>query len=152
MEDIMPRFRSRFAAPLLVAALAVPFAASCDEDPVAPDDHAEEVAEVRLTVGSQTVTITEGGAQGSLTIPVGVSSVSAVFLADDGDTVTLDPEEFELRLESQNAAVVIFTRTGPLAGKLTGVAPGSAVVEFSIFHLEEGHPDFGEFDLNVTVQ
>jgi hypothetical protein len=152
MEDIMSRFRFPFTTPLLVAALALPFIAACDEDPVEPDEHAEELAEVRLTVGSQTLTINEGGAQGDLTIPNGPSSVTATFLAGDGDAVTLDGEEFEIRLNTQNAAIVTFTRTGPFAGTLTGVADGSAVVAVSVFHKEEGHDDFGPFNVNVTVQ
>lgn len=56
------------------------------------------------------------------------------------------------RLETQNAGIVTFVRTGTFGGALTGVADGTAVVKVGIWHLEEAHYDFGQFDLNVTVE
>jgi hypothetical protein len=143
--------RSRFAARILAAALAIPFVAACDEDPIEPDEHAE-VAEMRLTVGSQTVIFTEGGAQSGLTIPNGNATVTATFFDEDGDAIALHDDEFEVRIVPPNTNVVTFTRTGAFTGTLNGVADGTAVVEVGIWHLDENHYDFGDFDLNVTVQ
>jgi hypothetical protein len=153
MEDIMSRFRFRtpFATPLLVTALAIPFAAACDEDPVEPHEHAD-VAGMLLTVGTQTVTLTEGGAQGGLTIPNGASTITATFLDDDGDPIALHDDEFELRILPPNATVVTFARTGAFSGTLNGVADGSVIVQVDLYHIEEGHADFGPHNLAVTVE
>jgi hypothetical protein len=152
MEDIMSRFRTRFATSLFVAAVAIPFAASCDEDPVEPEDPADAIVAIRLTAGTQNVTITEGSAQGSFTLPIGATNVTATFLDEDDAAVTLDSDEFEIQLEPSNTALVTFARTGAFAGTLTGVAAGNATVQVQLFHKIEGHPDFGPRDVNVTVQ
>lgn len=135
------------------AALAVMVSAlaACSDDPEGPDEHADEVAIIRLTIGTQVFNITEGGAQGGLTIPVGSHPVTAVFLAADNDVLTLG-SDFRLDFNTENSSVVTFTRTGALSGTLNGVAAGTAVVRVGLFHLEEGHYDFGTHPVNVTVQ
>jgi hypothetical protein len=142
------RIRARRLAPLL---LALAFVTACDNDPVEPGDPADDIATIRLTAGTATVNITEGGAQGGLTIPLGATSVTATFLDVAGDSVTIGGE-FEIRLTSSNSALVTFARTGQFAGTLTGVAAGSAIVAVELFHTGEGHSDFGPHNLTVTVQ
>ena len=133
--------------PLLVALSAL---AGCQNDPVEPDEEPEiEIA--RLTIGAQTVNLI-GGSGASVTIPMGSTVVSAVFLDADGATLSLPTDEFELRMESQNTARVTFARTGPFSGTLTGISAGAAVVKVAAYHLVEQHEDFGPSDLNVTVQ
>lgn len=134
-----------------VMAVLVTAVTACDDDSTGPDEHADEVAIIRLTIGSQVFNITEGGAQGGLTIPVGSHPVTAVFLAADNDVLTLG-SDFRLDFNTENASVVTFTRTGALSGTLNGVAAGTAVVRVGVFHLEEGHYDFGTHPINVTVQ
>lgn len=144
------RFRTLFAAVLLPATLV-----ACDDSPTEHDDHAEEVAAIRLTAGTQTVTITQAGAVtgGPITLGAGGSTaITATFLADDGDVVDLHDDEFRLDVVSGTPSVVTFQRTGPFAGTLSGQAAGQGVVAVSIFHLEEGHADFGPFNVPVTVQ
>lgn len=142
----------------LALAIAATFAVgACDSDSTGPDDHdhAEEVASIRLTVGSQTITIAENGAVtgGPVILTAGgATAISAEFLADDGDEVDVHDDDFRLDIEPSNTGVVAFARTGAFAGTLSGVAAGQTQVAVSLFHLEENHPDFGPFDVSVSVQ
>jgi hypothetical protein len=144
--------RRRFA--LVTAIVALGFGSACSDDPVEPPDPADEIATVRVTIGTQTVNFTEGGPNpGSITVPVGTNNVTVTFLRANNSTVTLDGNEFEIQLNSQNTARVTFERTAPFAGNLRGVAAGSAaVVVVQLYHKQEMHADFGPHNLNVTVQ
>jgi hypothetical protein len=123
-------------------------------DSTAPDDHEELPHEVRLTIGSQVVTITDGGVVtgGPIMIPVGSTSISAVFLDDEDAVMDLSADEYELRVVSDNTAVASFTRTSAFAGSLVGGTAGQTLLEVSLFHLEEQHEDFGPFNVTVVVE
>ena len=133
-------------APLALALAVI----ACDDDPTGPEDPAENLAVVRLSIGGQVVNITEG-AGGSVTIPLGATAVSATFLDADGATLDLGTD-FELRLNSLNTARVTFTRLSAFAGTLNGLTAGNTVVEVVLWHVEEDHGDFGPQNLTVTVQ
>lgn len=137
-------------APLIAA---VAFMTACDDDPVEPpDEHADEVDTIRLAIGEETIDITSSGAEGDITIPVGDTPVSATFWAEDGDEVDIHDDEFEVQILSDDTDVVTYTPSSSFDGTLTGVNAGSAIVEVQLFHLEEGHPDFGPHDVNVLVE
>jgi hypothetical protein len=136
--------------PLALLVLVLGSIAACDDDPTEPEDPAEDLAVIRLSIGGQQVNITEG-AGGSVTIPLGATAVSATFLDAAGLTLDLG-SAFELRLNSTNTARVTFTRSGPFAGSLNGLTAGNAVVEVVLWHIEEQHEDFGPQNLTVTVQ
>jgi hypothetical protein len=146
----MMHSRRWFAFVTIFAAFT--FMSACDDDPIEPEDPADEIATIRLTIGAQTVDMTDSNSP-SVTIPRQANAVAVTFL--DAAGVTLPNNlfgDFEIRLESENAARVTFTRTGAFTGTLTGLSAGAAVVQVSLFHIEEGHNDFGPRPLAVTVQ
>jgi hypothetical protein len=141
------RFSAYFVLPLVVALSAV---AGCDDDPVEPEE--PEIGTMRITVGSQTLTFTEAGGPTTLTISGASTAIAATFLDPDGVPLTLDAADFELRVSPANAGVLTFTRTTAFSGTLNRVAIGTTTVELAAFHKGEGHDDFGEFVVTVTVQ
>ncbi|MGH7718908.1 MAG: hypothetical protein ACREON_08725, partial [Gemmatimonadaceae bacterium] len=70
---------------------------------------------------------------------------TASALRDDG---TADPlitaTDFELRVEPAATSGVVFTRSGPFAGTLTGSTNGTTSADFLLWHLEEDHDDFDQ--------
>lgn len=123
-------------------------------DSTGPDDHEELPHEVRLTIGTQVVTINDSGVVtgGPIMIPVGSTTITAVFLDDEDAVMDLSADEYELRVVSDNTAVASFNRTSAFAGTLVGGTAGQTILAFSLFHLEEQHEDFGEFDVTVVVE
>jgi hypothetical protein len=154
MEGIMfaPRRRSIIAVlGTVVFGLAL---ASCDGS-TEPEEEEPEVATMRLTINAQTVDIAENGSVsgGPIVVPVGNTAISAAFLRADGSAdpvVTADV--FRLDVDSDNAGIASFSRSGAFNGNLVGTAAGSTILRFSLFHIEEGHEDFGPFPVAVTVQ
>ena len=143
------RFRSFLPYFAMFTLLAV---AACDDDPVEPEDPADAVVTMRLTVGTQAINITDGNVTGGpINLSVGNMAITATFLDDAGAQVT-GLDDFELRVTSDNATVASFNRTGAFAGNLVGAAAGQTILRFSLFHLEEQHDDFGPFPVSVTVQ
>jgi hypothetical protein len=124
-------------------------------DSTDPDDHEELPHEVRLTIGTQVVTINDSGVVtgGPIMIPIGITIITAVFL-DDEDAVIddLSADEYELRVTSDDPVVASFNRSSAFAGLFVGGTAGQTVLAFSLFHLEEQHEDFGPFDVTVVVE
>jgi hypothetical protein len=48
--------------------------------------------------------------------------------------------------------VVVFNRASAFAGTVEGVAPGTTLMDVSIFHIAGNHADFGPHILSVTVE
>jgi len=146
------RTRSFASAIALIAAL--PFGFACSDDPVDEGDPAEAVVTMRLTVGTQTLTINESGTVtgGPLVLPRGNTVVTAVFLDDANAVVGGLDTEFRLEVRSDNANVATFTRTSAFVGTLVGVAAGQTTLRFALFHVAENHEDFGFFPVPTTVQ
>ena len=145
------RVHRRMLATFFLAIL--PVLAACNDDPAEPGE--ELPAAMRLTVGSQIVTVDDAGnvTGGPITIPVGTTSITAVFLdADLQPADFVSATEFELRVTPASTAIVTFARASAFAGSLTGVSTGSTTIEFALFHLEEQHDDFGPFNVPLTVQ
>ena len=113
-----------------------------------------EVDQIRLTVGTQTITITAAGAVtgAPITVTHGTSvAVSAAFLKADGsaETLVVGPT-FRLDV-TPAAASVTFTRTGDFAGTINGVTAGSTTVGVALFHVVDGENHMGPFNVAVTV-
>ncbi|HXV85510.1 MAG TPA: hypothetical protein VD793_02370 [Gemmatimonadales bacterium] len=149
----MPSTPARFRRFLWAAPLALGVAllgGSCPDEV----EQEPEVAAVRLTVGTQTVEVSDNG---TVTPAAGITinattNLSATFLRADGSTETLVTDaEFELRVTSQSTGVVTFTRTGPFAGTLNKLSTGPTQLSVELFHLVEQHPDFGPFPVPITV-
>lgn len=143
---------SRRLAALAVAALAL--TASACKDSTGNDDHDEpDVETMRLTIAGQApLTVSANGTvTGTLSIPMGVATtITAEFLDHDGDVITdLDADEFELSVNA--GAGITFARTGAFTGTLTGGVEGTVNVLFGLFHIDEGHNDFGPFAVPITV-
>jgi len=111
-----------------------------------------EIGSVRLTVDGTVLVITPGGAQGTLTLNAGASSVSATFLDEDGAIMTLDPAEFEIRIIPANTTLLTFLRSTAFTGTLNRLGTGTTTMRVSVFHKDEGHDDFGPHTVSVTLQ
>ncbi len=137
----------RYAAVLLLSLVA----AACKES-TEPDDE-PEVASMRLTVGSSTVTVAENGqvTGGPLRITTANQTITADFLKADG-SVESRVTDAEFRFDITGGTGVTFTRTGAFAGTIRGAAAGTTTVTVSLFHLIENHEDFGPFPLSVQTQ
>jgi hypothetical protein len=150
-------FRRRLLSLLpVVMVLAM---SACKDDSTGLDDDEPEVASVRLTIGTQVITISDNGTvspTGTIVLPVGTSNVSAVWLDVTGAPIEdLSRTEFQLNLTVSTAGAATFARstTDPFAGTLTATAPAAGVViRFALFHLEEQHEDFGPFPVTFTFQ
>jgi hypothetical protein len=137
----------------IICALAAASAAlAACSSPSDADGHARDVAVIHLVTPDHTVVINPSGAQGGLTIPVGGTPIAAVFLSVRGDTVRLSESQFQIRLDTRAEQVVVFDRATPWSGTLRGIAPGTGLVDVSIFHIPANHADFGPHGLSVMVQ
>lgn len=143
--------RTLASAPIL--AIVALFTA-CDDDPVAPPDPAEAVEVMRLTIGSETVDLGPND-EGEVTVLLGATNVTAVFLDADGNEVEGLDEEFELRLDPDEGEeeIATFERSAsdPFAGTLNGNVEGNAVYLVQLWHIPGGHEDLESF-LNVIVE
>ena len=135
----------------LMSLIAIP---ACKSSPTSVEDEAS-VSSVRLTVGSQTITISNTGTVtgGSITITRPTAApISAVFLNAAGSP---DPVahggNFQLNATPADTSVLTFTRGSAFAGTLTGVAAGSTNLNVSLFHVTGGDNDFGPFPVPVVV-
>src|SRR5262245_34420350 len=120
-----------------------------------PVDAEAAVTSVRLTVGNQTITVSNTGTVtgGPITIARPTApTLSASFLNAAGSQ---DPVahggSFQLNATPDNASILTFTRTSGFVGTLTGVARGSTNLTISLFHITGGDNDFGPFPVPVTV-
>lgn len=138
-------------APLLAAVALV---TACDDDPIEPEDPAEDVESVRLTVGGETVEIGSGD-HTDITIPLGeTTDVSAVFLDADGNEVGGLGGDFELNIQlEEGAEIATFERdaSDPFAGTLTGDVEGDAEYAVQLYHIPGGHEDL-EVHIHLTVE
>jgi len=146
MFDVMHRRRLAGAA---LFALGLTLAACNSTEP----EEEPEVATMRLTIGAQTVNVNESGVVTGGPIAISANTaISVQWLKDDGSVETLvTSADFQVNVTSNNAAVVTFSRSSAFAGTLVKVAAGSSVLNFSLFHVLEGHEDFGPFPVPVTV-
>jgi hypothetical protein len=160
------RHHVKVAAAFLLAALA---AASCKDTKTQPEPE-PEIETLRLTVGgasAATITVASNPGcavtGGPITIHQNVTTtISASFrnAAGDADPVANDPATFRLSGSDNphgsepapTPATITWTRTGPFAGTLRGTATTTTgSVQFSAFHIGEGHEDWGPCAVPITV-
>jgi hypothetical protein len=152
---------SRFARPLWALGLAAvaSLAVACSDNPAEPDDPADAVASIRLTVGAGgTGNVYNVSSNGAVTptpvrIPVGQTAITADFLDAGGAVITsrLNTTEFEMRMTEFTGTALTFTRTGPYAGTLAATTAGTATARVSLYHKVENHPDFGPFPITLQI-
>jgi hypothetical protein len=151
----------------LVVAIAALTLAACKD--VSDPDPEPEIETLRLTVSTpnpQTITIaTNPGcavSNGPITIPINTAvAVSASFrnAAGQPDPIANDFTAFRLSGSDNptgaeptpSPSTIEWTRTGPFTGILSGSAATTGSVQFSAFHLEEGHEDWGPCTVPITV-
>ena len=114
-----------------------------------------DVSSIRVTVGTQTITISSNGTVtgGPITITRPTApALSASFLKADGTQDAIaHGSDFELNAVSASATLLTFTRTSGFAGTLTGLAAGSTQLAVSLRHIADGDAHFGPFNVPVTV-
>jgi hypothetical protein len=149
-----------YSHPSAVLALSVLALGACDAGQTDPVDQEPEVATMIVNVNSGIpYTATANGFQlQTLTIDnAGFTINSAEFLDANGDPeVVIDIESFRLGVAGDAdggplPTGITFTRTGPFAGSVAGIAEGQTIqVYFTLHHIEMEHEDFGPVALTVT--
>ena len=137
-----------------VAALVLlPVMAACEDDATGTtqEDIGEEVATIRLTLGSQTVDISAtGSVSGNFDIPRGNSTMTATFLRQSGTPITLPATgAFTISAVSSNTGRVTVAQTNPFSVTLNGVQTGTATLAVGLVH--GSHTEIGPFPVPVTV-
>lgn len=144
----------RRAAVLTVLALSAIASSSCGDDGAEPSDPADAIVTMTIAAGGGSVVVSKvtGGVTGggSLVIGAGTTPVTITFQDAAGADVT-DLGEFEVQGTPANAALVTYAKNG-LGGALTKVAAGSTTIRFGLYHVAEGHFDFGPYEVPITIQ
>ncbi|MEX0891331.1 MAG: hypothetical protein WEB88_04105 [Gemmatimonadota bacterium] len=139
-----------------VMALALPLAvllAGCGGDTVEPHDE-ELPQEMQLNLGGTLVTVSDNGSYtpNPLILPVGAYEVSVEFRDDQGVVMEIRDDEYRLEISSDDGTVLTYSSSSAFTGTLTASAAGSTAIRPQLFHIQEGHADFGPFPISVTVQ
>jgi hypothetical protein len=113
------------------------------------------IAIVRLTIGEQTVLIDwDEGPRSAATIPPSGTWATqltfATFHRSNGTPISLDPAEYEIRLEPEEDGLVEFERTEPFGGTLRRLTEGVAEVVVTVVHIPSGNLEFGPHTLTVN--
>ena len=157
MTNAIFSVRPRRAAATLATLAALALAAGCGEEDITGEDE-PDVDRMELSVGTSVVTVSASGqvTGGPLVVPRGTSTVTARFLRQDG---TPDPQvttsEFRLSASTLPSGATFTATPGTFAGTLSmpTILGGQTVsVGFALFHVGEGHEDFGPFPVQVRVQ
>jgi hypothetical protein len=138
---------------LTLGAVGTILALAACGDSSSPVPGEPEIATMQLIIGADTVNVADNGAVtgGPLVVALGANTLTARFLRANGQPDPLvDGATFRLDGATDDASIVTFTGN-QLGGTITGVASGNASVAFSLFHLAEGHDDFGPFPVPVSV-
>jgi hypothetical protein len=135
------------AGALLLCAAAL---AGCRNDPAdTPDEF--DIAFAELRVGTQAARVTnEGVVEGEITLPVGDTIGSIVFVDADGDELDFqDDDERNVIVSSGNTAVLTWTRLNKETGIIAALAEGSTTLSITLSHGD--HNDFGPQSIPITV-
>ena len=136
-----------------VAALVLlPVMAACEEEATGnnEEDPGEEVAVIRLAIGSQTVDIANGSAAGTLDIPRGASTLTATFHRQSGTPITLPSTgAFTIAVTSNNTSRVTVSQTNPFSVTVNGLQTGPASLNVSLVH--GSHTELGPVPVSVNI-
>ena len=146
-----PRCRVGNPVGVILLALLVPALQACGSS-TEPNN---SIAIVRLTIGEQTVLIDwDDGPRSAATIPpTGMSATQitiATFHRSNGTPITLDPSEYEIRLEPEDPERIEFVRSEPFGGTLRRLMGGVAEMVVSVVHIPSGNTEFGPHSLTVN--
>ena len=145
------RFSIRRLAALALIALVASGTAACSDDE--DEDDEPSIGQITLQIGSVTINSIGGNPPSTpVVIPRGNHAVTVTTRASNGQTITLSPSEFELRITSTNNAVASYSKATAFGGTLNAAAAGSATLNVQLFHLVENHPDYEIRTLPITVQ
>ena len=116
-------------------------------------DPADQVLQMRLLVGAQTLVVSLGGGvtNAPIVIGAGETSLSAAFLNPAGNPMG-GLDDFELRVTPANTALVRFNRISAFAGTLIEVAPGATQLSVGLWHNGKQHFDFGAYNVPITMR
>jgi hypothetical protein len=128
--------------------LLVLLASACGSDPAQTEE--AQLVSMRLAVGGQTLIYSRGTTLAA-TIMGATTQVSASFLAAGGAALTLDGDEFEIRLIPRATGVITFNRATPFSGSISRLALGSVIVDLQVFDKLQTRSVFDAV-LNVNSQ
>lgn len=136
----------RRAAPVLAAVLALSLGA-CEGNSTGSGGSHPDVSAVRITLGAQTVTVNEAGAQtGSLTLPAGDNAVAVAWLNASGAVIPSFSQVLTLQVVPVGTGTgVSFEAAGITGGRLTSTTPGAKTVTVRLLH-----GDHADFTQNLT--
>lgn len=129
--------------------------AACNDDTEGEEDE-PEIARVELRVGSTTSFINEAGTLSTaITLTRGANTVTARVL-DASGTVIAEGSNPDYRIDVEAQGAITVNRTGPYTFTLTNTNTTAnattALLRVSVYHVEEGHTDFGPFTVQVALQ
>ncbi len=143
----IPRLVPLFAVIILAAAFA---GCKKDEAEAEPD-----VNSLTLMVGSQSVTVSNNGTVTGGPILITRPATPTITATFKNSAGVMDPiahgGNFQMNVTSANTGLLTFTRTSAFVGTLSTTATGSTQITISLFHIAEGHDDFGPFPVPVTI-
>jgi hypothetical protein len=130
--------------------------ASCESDIIDGFiDGEPNVGSMRISTGTQTITINSAGTVTGGPLILGFGStvtITATFLTPDGDP---DPNvtqaSFQLNVTSSNLVSFQRNNVNPFAGTLTALGRGTTQLTFSLYDLEEQEDNFGPWTVPVVV-
>jgi hypothetical protein len=142
------KIRRAMLAPLFMG-LVLAVACDDEDDP----DPSDSIVAMNLIIGNSAITVSESGAitGGPAIIQTSGVPISATFVNSSGNVVA-GLNDFELRVTSENTGRVTFTRVSAFAGTLNRIAAGTTNLKIGLYHVLEGHFDFGEFTIPLNVQ
>lgn len=136
--------------------------AGCSDDPAGARDEGEEeqeqevnnVAFLRVVIGSTTVVVNRQGAVIGNPVVIGPppASITVVPLDANSQPVNLSATDFRVEVTTDGSARLTFARTSAFAGTLTRNAAGAATVTVGLFHTSKNHFDFPQHPISLTVQ
>jgi hypothetical protein len=133
---------------------------ACDAGQTDPTDQEPEIATMVMEVnqGVEFTATSSGFSLQTLVLDnIGFTISSAEFLRADGNPETvINLEDFRLAVagDADGGPLpegVVFTRSGPFSGSVSGIQEGQSLQVFiSLYHIEPEHEDFGPVALTVS--
>jgi hypothetical protein len=114
------------------------------------------VSSVQLTVGTQTISVSNNGTVTGgpiiITRPTAPTLTASFLNAGGSQDPLAHGGNFQLNATPGDGSILTFTRTSAFVGTLTGTAAGSTNLTVSLYHMSDGDNDFGPFPVPVTVK
>lgn len=140
-----------------LAALAVTLlaTASCESDLIPGLDGEPNVASMRLSIGTQVITINSSGnvTGGPIQLPLGSTlTVSATFLNSEGEPdPAVTQASYQLNVTSTGSVVFQRNNVNPFAGTLSAGNSGTSQLLFTLYNLETQDEIFGPWPVTTVT-